>query len=40
MCKQAKSCILVGNKSDLLSDKEWEAFKLQVKNDLRMILWA
>ena len=27
----------MGNKSDLLSDKEWEAFKLKVETDLRMI---
>jgi len=40
VCKQAKSCILVGNKSDLLSDKEWEAFKLKVETDLKMISWA
>ena len=37
VCKQAKSCILVGNKSDLLTDKEWEAFRLKVETDLRMI---
>ena len=29
--KQAKSCILVGNKCDLLGEKEWEAFKLKVE---------
>ena len=40
VCKQAKSCILVGNKSDLLTDKEWEAFRLKVETDLRMIPWA
>ena len=31
VCKQAKSCILVGNKCDLLSQREWEAFKLKVR---------
>ena len=35
VCKQAKSCILVGNKCDLLDGEAWKAFEEKVRPDPR-----
>lgn len=38
--QHCKSCVLVGNKADLLDDRGWEAFEEQVKTELPMLAYA